>query len=62
MSFRPRRFKSDLNFAVAKKFREAGIEISNPQRDIYIRSGNIQVTSAPALPRDGQHGPTVPRS
>ena len=47
MSYRPRRFKSDLNFAIVKRFREAGIEIPNPQRDVYIRSGNIQVTSAP---------------
>ncbi|MBA2241736.1 MAG: mechanosensitive ion channel, partial [Chthoniobacterales bacterium] len=53
MSFRPRRFKSDLNFAIARKFREAGIEIPFPQRDVYIRSGQIQVTSAPTRPPDG---------
>lgn len=46
MSYRPARFKSDLNFAIEKKFREAGIEIPFPQRDVYIRSGNIRVTSA----------------
>jgi small-conductance mechanosensitive channel len=46
MSYRPSRFKSDLNFAIAKKFREAGIEIPNPQRDVYIRSGNLQVTNS----------------
>jgi len=44
MSGRPRRFKSDLNFAIERKLREAGIEIPFPQRDIYIRSGSIPVT------------------
>ena len=48
MSYRPRRFKSDLNFAIARKLKEAGIEIPNPQRDVYIRSGTIQVAAAPA--------------
>ena len=38
MSYRPRRFRSDLNFAIEKKLREAGIEISFPQRDVHIRS------------------------
>jgi small-conductance mechanosensitive channel len=48
MSHRPSRFKSDLNFLIEKKFREAGIEIPNPQRDVYIRSGNISVRTTPA--------------
>ena len=39
MSHRPARFKSDLNFLIEKKFREAGIEIPFPQRDLHIRSG-----------------------
>jgi small-conductance mechanosensitive channel len=38
MSSRPRRFRSDLNFAIERKLREAGIEIPFPQRDVYIRS------------------------
>ena len=29
---------SDLNFAIDKAFREAGIEISFPQRDLHLRS------------------------
>ena len=37
MSSRPRRFRSDLNFAIERKLREAGIEIPFPQRDVYIR-------------------------
>jgi small-conductance mechanosensitive channel len=41
MSHRPSRFKSDLNFAIEEKLREAGIEIPNPQRDIHIRSGPV---------------------
>ncbi len=45
MSHRPARFKSDLNFLVEKHLRGAGIEIPFPQRDVYIRSGNIDVTT-----------------
>jgi potassium efflux system protein len=41
MSHRPSRFKSDLNFAIEKTLREAGIEIPFPQRDIHIRSGAL---------------------
>ncbi len=39
MSHRPSRFKSDLNFAIEAKLREAGIEIPFPQRDLHIRTG-----------------------
>src|SRR6266581_3485961 len=39
MSHRPRRFRSDLNFAIEKNLRDAGIEIPFPQRDLHIRSG-----------------------
>jgi small-conductance mechanosensitive channel len=38
MSHRPSRFKSDLNFAIEEKLREAGIEIPFPQRDLHIRT------------------------
>jgi small-conductance mechanosensitive channel len=41
MSHRPSRFKSDLNFAIEEKLREAGIAIPFPQRDLHIRSGSI---------------------
>src|SRR3712207_6841056 len=58
MSYRPRRFRSDLNFAIARKLKEAGIEIPNPQRDVYIRSGDIRVTStSPEQQRDGDTEP-----
>ena len=43
MSYRPRRYRSDLNFAIERKLREAGIELAFPQRDIHIRSGVLQV-------------------
>jgi small-conductance mechanosensitive channel len=43
MSARPSRFRSDLNFAIEQKFREAGIEIAFPQRDLHIRSGVLKV-------------------
>jgi small-conductance mechanosensitive channel len=42
MSHRPSRFKSDLNFAIEEKLREAGIEIPFPQRDVHIRSGVLR--------------------
>ncbi len=42
MSHRPSRFKSDLNFAIEEKLREAGIEIPFPQRDLHIRSGALK--------------------
>ncbi|MEP6823064.1 MAG: mechanosensitive ion channel protein MscS, partial [Chthoniobacterales bacterium] len=44
MSNRPRRYKSDLYFAIARKLKEAGIEIPFPQRDIHIRSGVLPIT------------------
>ena len=43
MSYRPSRFRSDLNFAIEKKFREAGIAMPFPQRDLHIRSGVLKV-------------------
>jgi small-conductance mechanosensitive channel len=46
MSSRPRRYRSDLNFAIEEKLREAGIEIAFPQRDLHIRSGVLKVESA----------------
>jgi small-conductance mechanosensitive channel len=43
MSYRPRRFRSDLNFAIAQKLREAGIEVPSPQRDLHFRDGVVRV-------------------
>lgn len=38
MSYRPRRFRSDLNYAIERKLRAAGIEIPFPQRDVHVRT------------------------
>jgi small-conductance mechanosensitive channel len=48
MSYRPRRYRSDLNFALEEKLREAGIEIAFPQRDLHIRSGVLKVQNVDA--------------
>jgi small-conductance mechanosensitive channel len=53
MSYRPRRYRSDLNFAIEKKLREAEIELAFPQRDIHIRSGVLKVENVAAKNRDG---------
>ena len=34
-----RRVRSDLYFAIFESFKQAGIEIPFPQRDLHIRSG-----------------------
>jgi potassium efflux system protein len=42
----PRRhpqIKSDINYRIRQLFLEEGIEIPNPQRDIYIRDGRLQI-------------------
>ena len=51
MSYRPRRYRSDLNFAMEQKMREAGIEIAFPQRDLHIRSGVLKVQNVDAANR-----------
>jgi small-conductance mechanosensitive channel len=53
MSARPSRYRSDLNFAIEQKFREAGIEIAFPQRDLHIRSGVLKVENV-AEPKAAQ--------
>jgi small-conductance mechanosensitive channel len=59
MSYRPRRYRSDLNFAIWKKLSGAGIEIPFPQRDLNIRSGVLKVENeSPRQPaRDRAEGP-----
>jgi small-conductance mechanosensitive channel len=42
----PQRLKSDLYFAIFETFREKGIEIPFPQRDIHVKSISPQVSSA----------------
>ena len=43
MSYRPRRFRSDLNYLIYKHLTAAGIEIPIPQRDVHIRSRTVKV-------------------
>jgi small-conductance mechanosensitive channel len=52
MSFRPRRFRSDLNFAIDEAFRERGIELPFPQRDIHVRTGSLVVRRTGSETRD----------
>jgi small-conductance mechanosensitive channel len=59
MSSRPRRYRSDLNFAISRKLREAGIEIPFPQRDLNIRSGLLKVESSRG-PRSDDRSETAP--
>jgi len=42
MTTRPTNYISGMNFAIDKKFREHGIEIPFPQRDLHIRSGVLE--------------------
>lgn len=51
MTSKPRRFRSDLNFAIERKLRENQIEIPFPQRDLHLRSGSF-VLQAPGTARD----------
>jgi small-conductance mechanosensitive channel len=47
----PLRLKSDLYFAIFEAFREHGIEIPFPQRDLHLRSVSPQASlAAPGLP------------
>lgn len=39
--------RSELNYAICKKFKEHGIEIPFPQRDLHVRSGVVEVKMAP---------------
>ncbi len=39
--------RSDLNYAISKKFKEHGIEIPFPQRDIHIRSDALELKAPP---------------
>ena len=53
MSYRPRAFRSDLNFEIERRFREAGIDLPRPRRDIRV--------SVPQLLRDNERQEDVER-
>jgi potassium efflux system protein len=49
---KPRRhvvIRSGINYNIARLFREAGIEIPNPQRDINLRSGALRLDTREGL-------------
>ena len=47
MAHSPRRFRSELNFAIERKLRENHIQIPFPQRDLHLRTGNIVLQTNP---------------
>jgi potassium efflux system protein len=49
---------SEVNFAIDTAFREAGIEIPFPQRDLHLRTGGASADPqvSPRLARDDQRG------
>jgi small-conductance mechanosensitive channel len=53
MSYRPRAFRSELNFEIERRFREAGIDLPRPRRDIRV--------SLPQLRRSEEGGEDVER-
>jgi small-conductance mechanosensitive channel len=49
MTFQPRRFRSELFFAMEEKLRQNQIEVPFPQRDLHLRSGNF-IAQNPSVP------------
>jgi small-conductance mechanosensitive channel len=47
---RPGVLRSELNYAISKKFREHGVEIPYPQRDIHIKEGSPTVVTPATAP------------
>jgi small-conductance mechanosensitive channel len=45
--------RSELNFMISKTFKEQGIEIPYPQRDLHIRSGNLDGQAPQGSPTQG---------
>ncbi|MFL6227452.1 MAG: mechanosensitive ion channel family protein [Pyrinomonadaceae bacterium] len=55
----PRRnvkIRSDINYRIFRLFKEAGIEIPNPQRDLNVRGGRLRVVTEPGGDRDSLDG------
>jgi len=50
MTSKPRRFRSDLNFAIERILRDNQIEIPFPQRDLHLRSGHFILQAPPSAP------------
>ncbi len=43
---KPGVLRSEINYQISKTFKEHGIEIPFPQRDVFIRGGSMQVTGS----------------
>jgi small-conductance mechanosensitive channel len=56
MTSKPRRFRSELNYAIERKLRENHIEIPFPQRDLHLRSGTFVLPAPPALSKGAPAG------
>ena len=52
MSSKPRRFRSELYFAIEKKLRENQIEIPFPQRDLHLRSSHVVLETKSGNPKE----------
>ena len=50
MAHTPLILKSDLYFSLFRQFKEAGIELPFPQRDLHLRSSDIAIPSVPLPP------------
>lgn len=48
MTHSPRRFRSELNFAIERKLRKNNIQIPFPQRDLHLKSGNLVLQNPPS--------------
>jgi small-conductance mechanosensitive channel len=57
MTSKPRRFRSELNFAMERKLRANQIEVPFPQRDLHLRSGNIVFQAPGAAASSGEVRP-----
>lgn len=55
---RPGAFKSDINFAISRKFRDNNIEIPFPQRDVHFRSGKVSIDRNGKVEQDDDAPPT----
>lgn len=47
---RPGVLRSELNYAISRKFREHGIEVPHAQRDIHIKDGNLTIVTSASPP------------
>jgi small-conductance mechanosensitive channel len=58
MTSKPRRFRSELNYAIERKLRENQIELPFPQRDLHLRSGSFVLQTPGASPSQCDIRPT----